>query len=59
MMTDICCGMAYLHVRNVMHMDLKPANILVDGDLKVKVADFGISKILNDNEQAVDNVQVC
>ncbi|GAX73216.1 hypothetical protein CEUSTIGMA_g669.t1 [Chlamydomonas eustigma] len=42
-------GMAYLHAQNpaVIHFDLKPDNLLVDGDgenLHVKVADFGLSK---------------
>lgn len=42
-------GMAFLHAQNpaVIHFDLKPDNLLVDGDgdtLHVKVADFGLSK---------------
>lgn len=43
-------GMAYLHQMEVVHFDLKPDNLLVDGDLSpggtpvVKVADFGLSK---------------
>jgi serine/threonine protein kinase len=42
-------GMSYLHELRVVHFDLKPDNLLVDGDLSsahasVKVADFGLSK---------------
>lgn len=40
-------GMAYLHEKRVVHFDLKPDNLLVDGDgdnVTVKVADFGLSK---------------
>eukprot|EP00873_Tetraselmis_striata_P014748 jgi/Tetstr1/435012/TSEL_023983.t1 len=41
-------GMAYLHELRIVHFDLKPDNLLVDGDLytatNVKVADFGLSK---------------
>eukprot|EP01125_Pyxidicula_operculata_P015812 TRINITY_DN538_c2_g1_i1.p1 TRINITY_DN538_c2_g1~~TRINITY_DN538_c2_g1_i1.p1 ORF type:complete len:1291 (+),score=295.23 TRINITY_DN538_c2_g1_i1:137-3874(+) len=43
---DICNGMAYLHEQNVIHRDLKPANLLVSDDWKVKVTDFGVSRIL-------------
>lgn len=39
--------MNYLHKRKVLHLDLKPQNVLVDNDYKVKVADFGISRILS------------
>ncbi|GAB4816617.1 hypothetical protein N2152v2_003663 [Parachlorella kessleri] len=43
-------GMAYLHAQKVVHFDVKPDNLLVDGDFflgacpVVKVADFGLSK---------------
>mmetsp|Transcript_38013 Transcript_38013/g.90296 ORF Transcript_38013/g.90296 Transcript_38013/m.90296 type:complete len:747 (-) Transcript_38013:278-2518(-) len=41
-------GMSYLHELRIVHFDLKPDNLLVDGDINsatvVKVADFGLSK---------------
>lgn len=45
----IAAGMHYLHGRRphaVMHRDLKPANCLIDGSNNVKLADFGLSKLL-------------
>eukprot|EP00803_Ostreobium_quekettii_P008310 evm.model.scf_263.2 EVM.evm.TU.scf_263.2 scf_263:32036-36797(+) len=43
---DIASGLEHLHRASVMHYDLKPANILVDNELRnVKIADFGISKV--------------
>ncbi|KAF8410128.1 hypothetical protein HHK36_002650 [Tetracentron sinense] len=43
-------GLAYLHeecLEWVLHCDIKPQNILLDANYKPKVADFGLSKLLN------------
>ena len=37
-------GMEYLHEIKVEHRDLKATNCLLDGDMRVKLADFGLSK---------------
>ena len=39
--TDACLGMAYLHQQDILHCDLKPANVLISAHWVAKVADFG------------------
>ncbi|XP_065011115.1 mitogen-activated protein kinase kinase kinase 3-like isoform X2 [Musa acuminata AAA Group] len=41
---QILSGLSYLHERNTVHRDIKGANILVDPNGKIKLADFGMAK---------------
>ncbi|CAM9206277.1 unnamed protein product [Ectocarpus sp. 12 AP-2014] len=41
---DICAGMAFLHGKHTVHGDLKSANVLLDGDGRAKIGDFGTSR---------------
>lgn len=44
---DVCKGMEYLHQKDIIHRDLKTANLLMDCDKVVKVADFGVARFQN------------
>lgn len=41
---NILCGLKYIHSANILHRDLKTANILIYNDCKVKICDFGLSR---------------
>ncbi|XP_062950906.1 tyrosine-protein kinase HCK isoform X1 [Cynocephalus volans] len=47
---QIAEGMAFIEHRNYIHRDLRAANILVSASLVCKIADFGLARIIEDNE---------
>src|SRR5205823_832345 len=42
----LCDALQYAHDRGVVHRDIKPENLLLAKDGQVKIADFGIAKML-------------
>ncbi|XP_041014679.1 mitogen-activated protein kinase kinase 5-like [Juglans microcarpa x Juglans regia] len=48
---QILSGLAYLHRRHIVHRDIKPSNLLINARNQVKIADFGVGRIL---EQTMD-----
>ncbi len=44
----LCDALQYAHERGIVHRDIKPENLLLDKDGRIKIADFGIAKMLGD-----------
>ena len=47
---QIVSGVEYCHFQKIVHRDLKPENLLLDSNLNIKIADFGLSNIMRDGD---------
>ena len=50
-MSEILLAIDYMHKNNFIYRDLKPENILIDKYGHIKLTDFGLSKLLDEEEQ--------
>ncbi|XP_058101816.1 serine/threonine-protein kinase GRIK2-like isoform X2 [Magnolia sinica] len=50
---DIVAGLIYLHTHNIVHGDIKPDNLLVTSSGTVKIGDFSVSQVFEDNNDVL------
>lgn len=51
---QICEGLAHAHARNIVHRDIKPGNVVVGAEDRVKITDFGLAQPPHDEDTALN-----
>lgn len=49
----VCEGLNHLHMKHFVHLDLKPANILMDDNMEPKISDFGLSRCFDEGQSLI------
>jgi tRNA A-37 threonylcarbamoyl transferase component Bud32 len=51
MVQHLCSALKFAHEEGILHRDIKPENILIDSKGRVKIADFGIAKLVGEDRR--------
>ncbi|MCH7228607.1 protein kinase [Haloferula sp. A504] len=51
MVEEICSALKFAHEEGILHRDIKPENVLIDSKGRVKIADFGIAKMVGEDDR--------
>ena len=54
-----CEGLLHLHENRILHLDLKPGNILIADHMVPKIADFGLSRCLDEDQTRAFTSHLC
>lgn len=48
---ELCCGVAAIHAANTVHHDIKPSNVLLDGNLRPRITDLGLAALYGQDSE--------